>query len=112
VEFRVEGPAPIESENRKREVGYDEERQPKPARRLPMNNGRKPTRPDLSPSDVRFLNEIIDSDRWPDFTISRARTLLLLAQGVRVKDIAKQLGISLAAVGQRRRRFATTGILA
>ncbi|MBL8798664.1 MAG: helix-turn-helix domain-containing protein [Planctomycetia bacterium] len=74
-------------------------------------SGRKPIRPTLTATDTRFLHEIITSPFWPGGTISRARTLLLLAAGERVKDIAVQVGCSLAAVGQRRRRFQRTGIL-
>jgi hypothetical protein len=80
------------------------------ARRCAMS-GRKPIRPTLTATDTRFLHEIINSPFWPGGTISRARTLLLLAAGERVKHIAVQVGCSLAAVGQRRRRFQRTGIL-
>ena len=73
--------------------------------------GRKPIRPVLTPADVRFLHEITASPFWPTFAVDRAKTLLLLAAGERVQDIALKLRCALATVAQRRRHFQRKGIV-
>jgi hypothetical protein len=86
------------------------EGEPYPSKEADMR-GRKPIRPVLTEADAKHLNEIASSPFWQSVIVSRAKTLLLLAEGERVKDIALKLGCAVATVAQRRRRFARTGVL-
>src|SRR5574339_266377 len=65
---------------------------------------------DLSAADRKTLEKLIARRSAPAGHVRRARVVLLSADGVAGKEIAKRVGISAEYVSRVRRRFEETGV--
>lgn len=72
--------------------------------------GRKPKPVILHQEDERLLEEIAASTYWRPWQVRNARVVLAMASGGRVKNVAQQLGFSVASVRRVVRRFQREGM--
>ena len=72
--------------------------------------GRKPKPLHLDADEWQLLGEIIDSGYWASWQIRRAKVILGLADGARIKQLIEQIGYSRSSIQRTRRGYEQEGV--